>query len=162
MAKRAKQVTECLQCSGDEMLGVREDASQLHDIMAFIAERLWPQGKRHKDGTPVIEYVRRLATMRDDCLRLQRANRENAQRRLDRVNELIAALRFVSDASKNNSSGVSVGGRSLTVDVSQLLATAIERLKLISAADNGLLEGRQPSNEVDHLADLWINAKTTG
>ena len=93
----------------------------------------------------------------DNCIavRQRTTGRSNAERKVREAEHLIAALRFISQACKCSSGGVTVGGSALTVGMDQLLSVVIGRVQSLVASDKGLLEGHQSHTEVDPLAALW-------
>ena len=151
--KKVAQVQECLQCMGDELLEVRKDASQLHQIMSVLSQA-FPL-KRHKHGTTVLQYVNALLEANTQYQKAIHSRRLNAERKVREAGDLIAALRFISQACKSSSSGVTVGGSALTVGMDQLLSVVIGRVQQLVAVDKGLLDGCQTHTEVDPLAVIW-------
>jgi len=125
----------------------------LHEIMGFLSHHF--VGIKHKEGTKVIDYVRAMASTHDRYKQATAKRRALAERNVREANELIVALRFVSKASKNGSSGLSVGGASLAIGIDQLLSVAIDKIQLLIASDRGLLDGNQADSEVDPLSVLW-------
>lgn len=151
--KKAEQVQECTQCMGDELLEVRKDASQLHQIMGVLSQAFI--GKRHKHGTTVLQYVNALLETHAQYEKALHSRRFSAERKAKEAEDLIAALRFISQACKSSSGGVTVGGSALTIGIDQLLSVVIGRVQSLVSSDKGLLDGYQSHNEVDPLAVLW-------
>ena len=151
--KKAEQVQECIQCMGDELLEVRKDASQFHQIMCVLSQAFI--GKQHKHGTTVLQYVNALLETHAQYERALHSRRANAERKIKEEKELIAALRFISQACKCSSGGVTVGGSALTIGMDQLLSVVIGRVQSLVSEERGLLDGYQSHTEVDPLAVLW-------
>ena len=151
--KKVEQVSECIQCMGDELLEVRKDASQLHQVMGVLSQA-FPL-KRHKNGTTVLQYVNALLETHGQYTKALHSRRSHAERKVREAEELIAALRFISQACKSSSGGVTVGGDALTVGMDKILSVVIGRVQSLVISDKGLLEGFQPHMEVDPLAALW-------
>ena len=159
MATKVKDVHSCVQCEGDKMLEVRKHASEAFEIM----DRLSNAYTRRASPPPtIVQFVEALIDAERDQRRLQCTLRSDAERRVKAVAELIAALRFISDATKETySSGVNLSSKAMTIPLTELLRVAIYRLKSLVDCDQGLLDGRQPQNEKDFLAGLVERAKGT-
>lgn len=151
MAKKQKQTDTCLQCEGDTMLEVRKHASEAFTIMDLL---VMAYGDNHTKAS-IVDYVRALIDAEKDQRRLVTMIHNDAERRIDDVARLVAALRFVSDCTKETySSGANLSSKSMTIPLTEIIRVAIHRLESIVTADKGLLEGRQPHNEKNFMADL--------
>ncbi len=153
MAKQKPQFTTdtCIQCEGDKMLEVRKHASEAFEIMDLIS---LAYGNNHT-GASIVEYVRTLIEAEKDQRRLVAMIRSDAERRVKEVASLIAALRFVSDCTKETySSGANLSSKSMAIPLTETFRVTIYRLECFIQADKGLLEGRQPQNAKDFTADL--------
>ena len=133
--KKAEQVSECTQCMGDELLEVRRDASQLHEVMGVLSQA-FPL-KRHKHGTTVLQYVNALVETHGQYEKALHSRRFNAERKVREAEDLIAALRFISQACKSSSGGVTVGGDALTVGMDKILSVVIGRVQSLIVGDKG-------------------------
>ena len=151
--KKVEQVSECIQCMGDELLEVRNDASQFHQIQGVLSQAF--PCKRHKPGTTVLQYVNALLETHVQYEKALHSRRSNVERKVREAEDLIAALRFISQACKCSSGGVTVGGAALTVGMDQLLSVVIGRVQSLVSGDKGLLDGYQSHAEVDPLAAIW-------
>jgi len=148
MSKRTKIVETCLQCEGDVLLGVREDAADMRECMNLLFEEF--SGK-HKPGTKVSQFVAALLHAYQQRCRREKAFTELCQRAIRSTDELIACLRFVSDASRHGSGkSVTVGGPAIQLDLSELLRVAIERIKNTQA----LLVMNSGEEIIDRVAEL--------
>lgn len=159
MAKqRTEQVASCLQCEGDELLGVRDNSRQYLDLLGVLNDAGFT-GNRRKPGITTAQLVHRLIGAERDQKRLRGEMKARAARLCKEADELIAALRFVSSACNRERGSVHVGGGSVKVEMADLLNLAVERIRGLVISDRGLLEGQQPQNDVDFLADVWIEGQ---
>jgi hypothetical protein len=151
MAKNKTQTDTCLQCEGDKMLEVRKHASEAFDIMEML---IHAYGPNHKSAS-IVDYVRVLIEAEKDQRRLVAMLHVDARRRTKEVNDLICALKFVSDTTKEAySSGANLSSKSMTISLTEIFRVAIQRLESIVVADKGLLDGKQPQNAKDFTAEL--------
>jgi hypothetical protein len=98
--------------------------------------------------------VRALIEAEKDQQRLIKMIQDQAKRRTKDVGDLISSLRFVSDATTGGSGGIAVGGKSITLQMSEVFRVAIQRLEFVQGADKGLLEGYQPHNQRNFVQEL--------
>lgn len=152
MAAKSKSSDSCLQCAGDNMLEVRKHASEVFSIMDRLTTAY---GQPVQPAASVVEFVRALIEAEHDQQRLQCLMRYDAEKRIKAVAELVASLRFISDATKETySSGASLSSKAMTIPLTELFRVAINRLESMIVADRGLLEGKQPQNQKDFLTGL--------
>lgn len=156
--KKQKTVTvsECIQCQGDEMLEVRKDARELHHIMGILTDAY---GAKHYTGTAVTAYVEALIKAEADQKRFRLMYRKDAERVNNQLVELSSCLKFIAEACTHNSSTISVGGDQVMIGVADLLRVAVKRIEGIRNPFLGLLEGRQPQNEIDFIKPLMDPTK---
>jgi hypothetical protein len=148
MTKRTKIVETCLQCEGDILLGVREDAADLRECMDLLSEEF---NGRHIKGTKVSQFVAALLSAYHQRCRREKAVTELSRRVVSSTDELIACLRFIADASRHGSGkSVTVGGPAIQVDLSELMRVAIERIKGAQA----LLVMNSGEEVIDRVAEL--------
>jgi len=150
--KQPEQVSSCLACEGDEMLEVRKHASEAFQIMSLL--------DLHYRQTPgaysIVQWVEALIKAEAEQQRLVGIRRREAEFRVKQAEQLIAALRFVSRATQQESSnGIAVGGKSLSVQLSEVFRVAIADLQYLVAADKGLVEGKQADNERNFVEELF-------
>lgn len=149
MSKAKRQPEKCLTCEGDEMLEVRIHANEAFDVMNLIYEAYG-----HGHGSNIVEWVRTLIEAEKDQQRLTKMIQDQAKRRTKDVSDLIASLRFVSDATTGGSGGIAVGGKSITLQMSEVFRVAIQRLEFVQGTDKGLLDGHQPHNQRNFVQEL--------
>lgn len=151
MAKNKTQTDSCLQCEGDKMLEVRKHASEAFTIMDML---IHAYGPNHK-GASIVDYVAVLIEAEKDQRRLVAMLHCDARRRTKEVNDLICALKFISDTTRETySSGVNLSSKSMTIPLTETFRVAIHRLESSLSSDKGLLEGKQPQNAKDFTAEL--------
>lgn len=150
---KEKTVSTCLQCQEDELLGMRDNSREFLAVLGVLGDE-YDVGNR-KEGTTAAKIVSRLCKAEKDHRRLRGEMKARAARVCKEADELIAALRFVSTACNRESGSVHVGGGSIRVEMADLLNLAVDRIRMLVLSDRGMLEGRQPQNEVDFLADIW-------
>lgn len=156
VAKKPKEPVEnCTQCMEDAIMEIRKDAKYTHEIYGLINDCYLIHGKQRKDGVTVTDFVNALISAEHDQRRLRKMLHEDAKRLVRETDSLVEALRFVSAACQCGSSGVSVGSSAVSLNVSQLFRTAIDRLQSIQVPYKGLLDGKQPQNDIDFMAHLW-------
>jgi hypothetical protein len=150
MKKKPAEVSTCIQCEGDAMLEVRKHASELFEAMDMITENYG-----HGHGATMPQWVRVLIDAERDQRRLIVLLRSSAERRVKDVDSLICALRFVSDCTKETySSGMNIGGTAMSLQLTEIFRVAIHKLESLKIGDKGLIEGRQPQNERNFVAEL--------
>lgn len=153
MKKTPQQVRTCLQCEGDEMLEVRKYASELFKCMEILDFAYGVANKR-KPGTTIPQFVEALVAAEKDQQRLIAMLKTDATRKLREINNLISGLGFVAKACKRGASGVTVGSNEIQIGIAELLQTAIKDLESLTHSYRGLLENRQPHNEVNFIKPL--------
>ena len=137
------------------MLEVRKHASELFEVMGEISNNY-----SNTKGRTVPEFVRALIEAEKDQRRLTALLRSSAEMREKEIAGIIAAFRFVSDCTKETySSGVNVGGKAMSIQFTEIFRVAIHRLETIRTGDKGLLEGKQPHNSRDFIAELSSDKK---
>jgi hypothetical protein len=150
--KQPEQVSSCLTCEGDEMLEVRKHANEAFQIMNLLTLHHGKAG----GGYNIVQWVEALIKAEAEQRRLVGIRRREAEFRVKQAEQLIAALRFVSRATQQESSnGIAVGGKSLTVQLSEVFRVAIADLQYIIASDKGLLDGKQSENERNFVEELF-------
>lgn len=150
--KKPEQVSSCVTCEGDEMLEVRKHANEAFQIMNLL-----DLNYRQAPGSySIVQWVEALIKAEAEQRRLVGIRRREAEFRVKQAEQLIAALRFVSRATQQESSnGIAVGGKSLTVQLSEVFRVAIADLQYIAASDKGLLDGKQADNERNFVEELF-------
>jgi hypothetical protein len=146
---KAKRVEVCTQCEADEMLEVRKHAAEAFDVMNALSEAYG-----HSHGASIVEWVRTLIEAEKEQRRLCELMESQAKRRTKDAGDLIASLRFVSDATKCGSDGLSIGGKAITLQMSEVFRVAIQRLEFIQGTDKGLLDGLQKHNQRNFVQEL--------
>lgn len=150
--RQPEQVSSCLTCEGDEMLEVRKHASEAFQIMDLLKLHY----SKASGGYSIVKWVEALIKAEAEQRRLVGIRRRDAEFRVKQAEQLIAALRFVSRATQQESSnGISVGGKSLSVQLSEVFRVAIADLQYLVAADKGLVEGKQADNERNFVEELF-------
>lgn len=150
--KQPEQVSSCLTCEGDEMLEVRKHASEAFQIM----ELLQLHYSKASGGYSIVKWVEALIKAEAEQQRLVGIRRREAEFRVKQAEQLAAALRFVSRATQQESSnGIAVGGKSLSVQLSEVFRVAIADLQYLVAADKGLLEGKHVGSERNFIEELF-------
>lgn len=153
MKKNKEPVSTCIQCEGDKMLEVRRHAREAFCIMDML---LLEYGTEKPKGTTIVDYVEKLIEAEKDQRRLVAMIRRDAERRMKEVSSLIAALKFVADTTKETySGGVNMASKSMTIPLTEIFRVAIHRLESVTMTDKGLLEGMQPQNERNFIAELF-------
>jgi hypothetical protein len=151
---RTKIVEECLQCRGDELLGIRDSASQFTDVLDCLMEHFYQEVMQRKPDITAADIVGRLCVAAKDQRRLCRMLKESATRRCKAADELIAALKFLAFACNREHSSVNLVSGSVTLEMADLLKLATKHIESLVCEDRGLLNGSQPHNDVDFLADV--------
>lgn len=150
--KQPEQVSSCLTCEGDEMLEVRKHANEAFQIMNLLDLHY----SKASGGYSIVQWVEALIKAEAEQRRLVGIRRRQAEFRVKQAEQLIAALRFVSRATQQESSdGIAVGGKSLTVQLSEVFRVAIADLQYIVASDKGLIDGKQAENERNFVEELF-------
>lgn len=133
------------------MLEVRKHASEAFACMGHLDLNYSSPGCYRID-----QWMEALIKAEKDQRRLVQVMRANAERRLKELGELVAALRFVSEATQPPySSGIAVGGKAMTLQMSEIFKTAIHRIEMVLSSDKGLVEGRQPDNERNFVEEMF-------
>jgi hypothetical protein len=154
MSKKPTIVQTCLNCQENEMLEVRKHAGELFDCMSLLSETYCINGKRHRKGVTVPEYVEKLIAAEQELKRLQAIRRAEAERKLEELGSLVSAMRFMGDVCNNGTNAVSLTGSGVTVDMSRVFATAVRRLQSLEAGYRGLIQGMQKHAERDFVGEL--------
>ena len=150
MSKKQPEASSCIQCEGDKMMEVRRHASELFEAMDLLSIQYG-----HGHGATVPQWISALIEAETDQRRLVALLHSNAERRAKEIDGLIIALRFVSDCTKETySSGANIGGKAMTIQLTEIFRVAIFRLESLRCGDKGLLEGKQPQNERNFVAEL--------
>lgn len=150
MSKKQTEASSCIQCEGDKMLEVRRHADEMFRVMDLLSVEYG-----HGHGATVPEWVGVLIEAEKDQRRLVALLHQSAERRVKEIDGLISALRFVGDCTKETySSGVNIGGKAMTIQLTEIFRVAIFRLESLRCGDKGLLEGKQPQNERNLVAEL--------
>jgi len=147
--RKAKRVEACTQCEGDEMLEVRKHAAESFDVMNAISEAYG-----HSYGASIVEWVRTLIEAEKEQRRLVEVMESQAKRRTKDAGDLIAAMRFISDATRCGSDGLAISGKAITLQMSEVFRVAIQRLEFIQGTDKGLLDGMQKQNQRNFVQEL--------
>jgi len=151
MAKKQQQTSTCIQCEGDAMLEVRKHASEAFTIMDMLNHAY---GDNHT-GASIVDYVRALIEAENDQRRLVALLHCDARRRTKEIGDLICALKFISDTTRETySSGANLSSKSMTIPLTETFRVAIHRLESVLSSDKGLLEGKQPQNAKDFTKKL--------
>lgn len=157
MAKQ-KQVDKCLQCEGDAMLEVRKHAQEAFAIMDAITATYYTGHVTPKPGVTIVEWVQALIAAEQDQRRLRHMLRHDAEQKTKEIADLIAAMKFVSATTKEAySSGANLSSKSMTIPLTEVFRVLIQRLEGLAISYKGLLEGKQPHNEVDFLKDILVS-----
>ena len=147
--------SSCIQCEGDKMLEVRRHASELFEAMDLLTANYG-----HGHGATVPQWVGVLIDAEKDQRRLVELLRSSSERRVKEIDALISAVRFISECTKETySSGVSVGGKAMTLQFTEIFRVVIHRLESMKVGDKGLLEGHQPQNERNFISELLLKLK---
>jgi hypothetical protein len=146
---KSKRVELCTQCESDEMLEVRKHAAEAFDVMDRISEAYG-----HSHGASIVDWVRTLIEAEKEQRRLVEVMESQAKRRTKDAGDLIAAMRFVSDATKCGSDGLAISGKAITLQMSEVFRVAIQRLEFIQGTDKGLLDGLQKHNQRNFVQEL--------
>ena len=146
---KKKQAENCRICECDEMLEVRKHAAEAFDVMDAISEVYG-----HSYGASIVEWVRMLIEAEKEQRRLVEVMESQAKRRTKDAGDLIAAMRFISDATRCGSDGLAISGKAITLQMSEVFRVAIQRLEFIQGADKGLLDGMQKNNQRNFVQEL--------
>jgi hypothetical protein len=96
-----------------------------------------------------------LIAAEEDQQRLVAMIHNDAKRRTKEVNDLICAMKFISDTTRETySSGANLSSKSMVIPLTETFRVAIHRLESIVTADKGLLEGKQPHNQKNFLTEI--------
>lgn len=155
MKPKTKIVATCLQCQEDELLDVRDGNRQYIDIINVLDAAYQCDASRRKPEITAAQIVERLCKAEKDQRRLCKLLQDSAKRVCKEADDLIAAIQFLRSACNREHGSVHLSAGKITLDMSDLLNLIIERVRSLVAGDRGLLEGRQPHNDVDFLADIW-------
>jgi hypothetical protein len=148
---KAKRIEACTRCEGDEMLEVRKHAAEALEIMDMLRVNY---GTPHPAGTTIVHYVEALIEAEKEQRRLVEVMESQAKRRTKDAGDLIASMRFVSDATKCGSDGIAVGGKAIALQMSEVFRVAIQRLEFIQGTDKGLLDGMQKHNQRNFIQEM--------
>lgn len=137
------------------MLEVRKHASEAFTIMNMFHAAYCSNGAKPKDGTTIVDFVKALIAAEEDQQRLVAMIRSDAKRRTKEVNDLICAMKFISDTTRETySSGANLSSKSMVIPLTEIFRVAIYRLESIVTTDKGLLEGKQPHNQKNFLTEI--------
>lgn len=157
MAKQKPQFTTdtCIQCEGDKMLEVRKHASEAFMVMDMLHAAYCGNGAKPKTGTTIVDFVKALIAAEEDQQRLVWLIKNSAKRRTKEIGDLICALKFISDTTRETySSGANFSSKSMVIPLTETFRVAIHRLESVLSSDKGLLEGHQPENEKNFVNGL--------
>ena len=134
------------------MLEVRKHANEAFQIMSLLQLHY----SKASGSYNIVQWVEALIKAEAEQRRLVGIRRRDAEFRVKYGEQLIAALRFVSRATQQESSnGIAVGGKSLSVQLSEVFRVAIADLQYIIAPDKGLLEGKHSDSERNFIEELF-------
>lgn len=157
--QKTKVVETCLQCVGDELVGMRDNSRQFTDILDVLCQHHYLLPDCRKPEITAAAIVDRLCNAEKDQRRLCKLLKDSAKRTCKEADELIVVLNFLRSACNREKGSVHLTSGKIMLEMSDLLQLVIDRVRSIVNGDRGLLEGRQPHNDVDFLADIWKESR---
>ena len=152
MTKQKEVKDSCLQCEGDAMLEVRKHASEAFMVMDMLHAAYCGNGAKPKTGTTIVDFAKALIAAEEDQQRLVWMIQNDAKRRTKEIGDLICALKFISDTTRETySSGANLSSKSMVIPLTETFRVAIHRLEAVLSSDKGLLEGKQPQNQKNFM-----------
>lgn len=152
---KTKQTSTCIQCEGYELLGVLDSARQFTDVLDVLVQHHYLLPECRKPEISAAAIVDKLCKAEKDQRRLCKLMKDSAKRVCKEADELIIVIQFLRSACNREHGSVHIGGGKIMLEMSDLLNLIIERVRGLVNGDRGLLEGRQPHNDIDFLADIW-------